>query len=819
MLLLSLHGDWKMRKIGADEWIPAEVPGSVFQDLLNAGKIADPFYRDNEDYALTIAAADYEYQKEFQVDSQLLQYDHLFLCCEGLDTITEILLNDTLVAKTDNMHRKYEFDIKAWLGNGQNKLQIRFFSPLQYISQAQQKQPTWGVPEAASGYQHLRKAHYMFGWDWGPQIPDSGIWRDIAIKGYYQGRLEDVYVTQHHGDNEVLLDIRVRSIRWGSEPFTIEVNIDLPDGRKITQSVTTQGYENLLSLNIENPELWWPNGFGKQPLYHLEVLLKTGPSVLDIRRLQIGLRTLTVKRAKDQWGESFAIEVNGVSIFGMGANYIPEDNLLARCHPAGTERLIQDCVAANFNCLRVWGGGIYPADYFYDLCDQYGLIVWQDLMFACAFYVMTDEFAENIKQEVIDNMKRIRHHACLGLWCGNNEIESAWGDWSHATTGKLRTDYIKQFEILLPNIARETDPNTFYWPASPSSGGGFEDPNNENRGDVHYWDVWHGRKPFTDYRKHCFRFVSEFGFQSFPGLKTVESFSLPEDRNIFSYIMEKHQKNQAANGKILYYLSEKFKYPKDFGSLLYASQLLQAEAIKCGVEHWRQNRGRCMGAIFWQLNDCWPVASWSSIDYYGRWKALHYFAKRFFAPLLISAREDGTEVVLYVTNERLTAFKGEIIWRLRNNASQILKAGNCQVEIEALAVKQCQKLDLSDLLTGFPEQRSTYLEFALNVDYETVSSGTVLFVKEKHFEFIHPELSLAVREEATQFIIEVTSKAFARFVELDLKEIDCRFSDNYFDLSAGEVKIIAIEKTRLSRQLTLAEMKTKLSVRSMYEIA
>lgn len=585
------------------------------------------------------------------------------------------------------------------------------------------------------------------------------------------------------------------------------------------QRLTIVALQNIIKLAITDPKLWWPNGYGEQPLYKIKVMLKKEDKLLDLWERNIGLRTIKVRREKDQWGESFEFNVNGVSIFAMGANYIPEDSLLPRRSPQRTEKLIKDCVEANFNCIRVWGGGYYPDDYFFDLCDKYGLIVWQDFMFACAVYEMTDEFAENIKQEAIDNIKRIRHHACLGIWCGNNEMELAWVEWNFPKTAKLRTDYIKQFEILLSQLVKELDPNTFYWPASPSSGGGFEDPNNENVGDVHYWDVWHGLKPFTDYRNYYFRFVSEFGFQSFPSLKTIKSFTLPEDRNIFSYVMEKHQKNAGANGKILYYLSENFKYPKDFDSLLYTSQVLQGIAIKYGVEHWRRHRGRCMGAIYWQLNDCWPVASWSSIDYFGRWKALHYFAKRFFAPVLLSAKEEGTEVELHLSNEKMEPVSGTIAWKLRDNASRVIKEGSLQVEVPALSSVLCEALDFSDILKDKKALRETYLEFSFFQDGEVVSSGTVIFTKDKYFEYLDPAIKVEVREREDAFIIRLRSEAFARYVELDLEDADCKFSDNYFHLSADEAREIVVKKESLSSDMDLQTFSENLKVRSIYDIA
>ena len=359
----------------------------------------------------------------------------------------------------------------------------------------------------------------------------------------------------------------------------------------------------------------------------------------------------------------------------MGGNYIPEDCIYSRITPEVQKYILESCKRANFNCVRVWGGGYYPSDHFYDLCDEMGLIVWQDLMFACNVYDLTEEFEDNITKEITENVKRLRHHASLGLWCGNNEMESAWDHWPEVQSESkyLRADYIKMFEYIVPKAVRAADSETFFWQSSPSSGGCFDDPDDENRGDCHYWDVWHGQKPFTDYQKHYFRFCSEFGFQSFPCLKTVESFTEEKDRNIFSRVMENHQKNPAANGKILYYLSENFRYPENFRKLLYVSQILQGMAMKYGVDHWRRHRGRCMGTLYWQINDNWPVASWASIDYFGRWKALHYMAKKFYGPQAVSMCMDGDIMQVYLANESMDAQSYQVAFYVKNMECEILE--------------------------------------------------------------------------------------------------------------------------------------------------
>ena len=819
MFKLDLNGKWRFKRVSDAEWLEGSVPGSVFNDLLEAGRIEDPFYRDNEVFAEEIASHAYEYVRSFDIDRNMLAHERITLLCKGFDTLAAVSVNGAPLGETENMHRIYEFDIKGSLREGANSIRVELRSPVAYIKSKDAETPLWGAQEAMKGFPHMRKAHCMFGWDWGPQIPDLGIWRDIAVTGYGEDRLEDVYVTQEHGDGRVGLDVRVRLDRKSVRPLTIRARVTAPDGGSVENTVSAAGDLEHIALQIVRPELWWPNGFGSQPLYGLEVELLENGALLDKKEMKTGLRTIRVKREKDSWGESFEFAVNGVSIFMMGADYIPEDNLLARCSRERTEKLIKNCVEANFNCLRIWGGGYYPEDYLYDLCDAHGLIIWQDFMFACAIYDLNSGFEQNIVREAADNIKRLRHHASLGIWGGNNEMETAWVNWEFPKTEKLRGDYIRMFEELLPAAVKEYDPNTFYWPSSPSSGGGFADPNSENMGDVHYWDVWHGLKPFTDYRKFHFRFVSEFGFQSFPCLKTVETFTLPEDRNIFSYVMEKHQKNGSANGRILYYLSENFRYPRDFEALLYTSQLLQAEAIKYGVEHWRRNRGRCMGAIYWQLNDCWPVASWASIDCFGRWKALHYFAKRFFAPVLLSACEEGLGVSLHVTNETMEPFTGEIRWKLRSNDSEILEEGAAEAQAGPLSSGVFCSLDFAGLLADKALQRRTYLEYGLYSGALCIGGGTVLFAMAKHFEFLDPHLAVRVRDAGEEFRVEVFAQAYAKYVGLDLSDADCIFSDNYFDMTAGESKLVTVKKSDLSRAMTAEEFIEGLNARSIYDLS
>ena len=714
MLKQILNGKWDFEIIGKDrELLPegrikAEVPGTVYSTLLEQELIPDPFYRDNELKVLPLMDNDFVYSTVFTVEKELHKCDGLLLRFEGIDTLADIYLNEELLGSAYNMHRVWEFDVLSYIRTGENELKVVLHSPTKYIKEENEKIYTGGSLEAMEGFPHLRKAHCMFGWDWGPRLPDAGIFREVSLLGIKESRIDSVYITQVHEEGKVTLDFDV-ALELFTEADTARVEIEVisPDGQKWSPDFTE---EEDYRIEISNPLIWWPRGYGEQPLYQANVaLVSEEGEVLDRWEKRIGLRTITVNTEADEWGNCFAHEVNGIKIFAMGADYIPEDNLLSRVTRERTKKLLQDAAEANHNSIRVWGGGYYPDDYFFDICDELGILVWQDFMFACASYELDEEFERNVTQEIIENVRRIRHHASLALWCGNNEMETQTLDKTWKPSDKQKYDYIKLYEYIIPKILKEEDPTAFYWPSSPSSGGNYDNPWDENRGDVHYWDVWHGDKPFTEYRKFRFRYLSEFGFQSFPSLKTVESYTRPEDRNIFSRIMEMHQRNRAANGKILNYLSATYLYPKDFEHLLYASQLLQADAIRYGVEHFRRYRGRCMGAIVWQLNDIWPVASWASIDYYGRWKALHYAEKKMFAPLMLSCEETGElserpycisepapiekSARLHVANESRKEVIGTVKWQLCNPDSTVLESGSREVTVPALDGIWLEKMD------------------------------------------------------------------------------------------------------------------------------
>lgn len=851
--------------IGPDP-IPATIPGSVYSCLLENSLMPDPYWRDNELDALKLMENDFLFTEHFVPEKEVLSSDRVILKFDGIDTIADITLNGTFLGHTENMHRSFEFDVKELLKEGENELVVKFFSPLKFCAASHEKIKNMESTDAVPGYPQLRKAHCMFGWDWGPRLPDAGFYRPIRLLGVKKARLsDDIRVMQEHEIEEtgvhgnvvkkVKLAVTAVTDPVCAEGVHTEITLTDPEGRT-TCFAADENDEKCLGgkLAVENPKLWWPNGYGGQDLYTVTVRLMddaTGEE-LDQTQKRIGLRTVTVDtspfpeeerdphigpqvREDRKEGRHFDFVVNGLRIFAMGGDYIPEDNILQRVTRDRTEILIRDAAEAHYNCIRIWGGGYYLDDFFYDLCDEYGLLLWQDFMFACASYELTEDFEENLKAEFTEVVRRLRHHASMSVWCGNNEMEAQvledhWnGEFNelipgmggirpvHHASNKQYYDYIKLYEYILPKIMKAEAPEAFYWPSSPSSGGNYEDIYEENIGDAHYWGVWHGGDQFSDYRKHHFRFLSEFGFQSFPCMETVRSFTEPEDRNVFSEVMEMHQRNTAANGKIMNYLSATYRYPKNFDELLYCSQMLQLDAIRYGVEYFRRIRGTCMGTVVWQLNDIWPVASWASIDYYGRWKALHYGEKRFFAPVSITCEEHGRldqkpfvnslpipveySAALHVANETGETVKGTVRWQLRRPDSSVIRENEKDIETAPYSGTWLDR----EIYNGLADEREMHLYYEFVQDGKIVSSGSAMFVAPKHYRFADPKLSVRVEGDT----VIVTSEGYAKGVCVESEDGNLRLSDNFFDMEKGE------------RVLTIVGKKPEgeLRVRSVYDIA
>ena len=804
MKVQELSSGWTLQASSWEEAVSGTVPGSVYMDMLNAGRIRDPYWRENEEEALALMEDDFTYRCVFRPGPGVLGCAQRILRFEGVDTAADAVLNGSPLGRMENMHRTYEFDVTNLLLPGDNTLVVTVCSPTKYIRESLRERPVKGTEAAMAGFPNLRKAHCMFGWEWAPYLPDAGIWRPVKLLGVEGGRILDVRIDQEHRDGQVELKAVVN---WTGSVKEINFTISLadPDGKAVEFPSGTN------RLTVENPRLWWPRGYGDQPLYTVKVIALSEGREVDRWEGRTGLRTVTVRREKDGWGESFAHLVNGVAVFAMGAGYVPEDCILPRRSEARTRQLLEDCAAANFNLVRVWGGGHYPEDYFYDICDELGLLVWQDFMFARASYELDPAFGENIAAEVRDNVRRLRRHPCIALWCGNDggEASAQAGLW--VDTPRRKADYIRVFEYLIPKVVQECAPEAFYWPGSPSSGGGFDSPNGQDRGDVQDWGGWHGGRPFTAYRENMGRYASGFGFQSWPCLRTVEAFTEPRDRNLSSRVMDRRQRCAGGGGLLAAYLQSWFLYAPDLPTALYASQLLQAQAVRAGAEHFRRGRGRCMGAVYWQVNDCWPGPSGSSIDYTGRWKALHYFAKRFFAPVLLSCREEGLRaagagsggrekksVTFCVSNETRRTHQVQVKWALRDRFSRIKREEVIALNVPALSSAELETVELPEL-----EAFTDYVSYELYENGRRESLSAVLFTPPKHYEYLDPELSC--RLEGDQVVVK--AKAFAQCVEVRNSGEDLVLEDNYFDMLPGERRVRIVRGTP-----------NGLKIRSVYDI-
>lgn len=776
----NLNGTWELT--GGGYSCTGTVPGSVYSFLLNNQLMKDPYYRDNELAATEIMDNEFTFSREFCYVPD--GYPTL-LRCEGLDTLCDIYLNGVHITYTDNMHRTYEFDVTRQLRSGSNTLQMVFHPADAYIKRMlQEKGPVFGATESMAGYGNLRKAHCMFGWDWGPRLPDAGIWRDIYLLHKNSARIRDVRILQRHENQKVYVTPLVE-IEGEAE---VQVTCTAPDGSRLLLKANAEN-------EIEHPMLWMPRGLGGQHLYTIDFCLTENGAIVDKTSRRIGLRVAKLIREKDKYGQSYLHEVNGVRFFAMGADYVPEDNILSRITKERTRKLLQHCCDCNFNAIRIWGGGFYPDDFFFDACDEMGLVVFFDMMFACSSIQIDDAMMENLRIEITQNLVRLRHHPSIVLLSGNNEIEL----WCNHRPEPY-TRYLDLFEDMIPQVVEQLCPDIPYVPSSPSSVGHFMDPQNEDYGDCHYYDVWVG-KPISEYRNHYFRYLSEFGFQSFPSEKTVNAFTLPEDRNVFSRVMELHQRCPPGNKFLVQYICDYYKYPNSLGLFLYTTQLLQADAMRCCIEHLRRNRGRCMGALYWQLNDIWPVASWASIDSYGRYKALQYYAKRFFAPVMISCREVGiqdsrsyitaertvdykTTAQLSVNNDTLDPVTGTVIWELRNRDGEILQQGSETVTVPAMSVVTLEDMDLQKT-----DVYQNYISYAFAVEGMVVSCGTTLFAPPKHFEFRDPNL----RCERNGNMLTIYADCYARCVEIDSDDSDFILSDNYFDMNPGAYTVKVLE--------------------------
>lgn len=800
---MEINENWKFRQKDSAEWMTASVPGCVHTDLMNNKIIGDPFFGINETKLQWIGERDWVYQTTFNVPDEMLQKKNIEIVFKGLDTYADVYLNDSPLLSADNMFREWRVKCKDQLKNI-NKLEIHFrnvfdetipkwiSSPFRRLAGENNDQSDTAVAL------YSRKAQFHYGWDWGPRLVTAGIWRPVIIEAWDDVKINNVFVinqnvTTQKAELSSLLEIESS----GEQNAFLQI---ISENNTLTyQEIRLSGGINNIKLtfSINEPRLWWSNGLGEQHLYHFRFVLKTDAAA-DEKTVTTGIRSLQLVREKDSLGTSFYVRLNGVPVFMKGANYIPLDNFQNRVTRERYEYLVSSAAEANMNMLRVWGGGIYEEDTFYEMCDKYGILVWQDFMFACSMYPGDEHFLESVRNEVIDNIKRIRNHPSIALYCGNNENQVGWYTWGWKP--RYSTEHQAQYEKemnslfleVIPQALKETDPTRFYNFSSPSAG--FLNYNYMD-GDIHYWGVWHGKDPFEDYGKHIARFVSEYGFQSYPIMNSIKKFTEPADRNLDSEAMLSHQRCMAdgrrdkrlGNRLIKTYMDRYYEEPKDFESYLYASQLVQAEGMTMAIEAHRRNMPVCMGSLYWQINDCWPVASWSGMDYYGTWKALHYAAKRAFSEIIIAPVSQDDSFDLYAASDRLSNADGIIKIKVTDLKGKEVFEKEFPVVIEANTSRLYLTLNKDELMNGEDPEN-------LVITARLISAGNI--AAEKIFYFTVPkELELEkpdIKITANGNSIELTSDILAKNVYL-WTENGIQFSDNFFDLLPGEKKVISIK--------------------------
>jgi beta-mannosidase len=804
---LNLNGNWQVVQAGKIDWIPASVPGCVHTDLLTAGKIPDPFYRDNEKVVQWVGESDWVYQRTFQVPAVVLQNNRVLLRCEGLDTLATIKINGQTIGRADNMFRLWEFDAKPALRAGPNTIEITFESPSTYMKQRDTDQ----APDKwVKGRAWVRKEPCSYGWDWGPVLPSCGIWKNISLETFNVGRLADILVRQQlDGKHKATLEVMVtvESTGLSSNAFQAVLTV-LKDGKQITgKTVTVASLTAQGQLEIKHPRLWWPAGMGEQPLYEVHVeLLDTHGMTIDTGSRRIGLRDL--KAVLPQGESPLHFEINGIPFFSKGANWIPCDSFTSRVTPEILRRYVADAAAVNINTLRFWGGGYYEDDALFDACDEMGICVWLDFKFACAAYPAFDTaFMDNVRLEARDNLQRLRHHPCIAVWCGNNEISLLNKDKEWRDNTMSAADYDKLFKDLLAEQVQQFAPDANYVSGSPECG------------DTHYWDVWHGTKTFEAYRTLT-GFMSEFGYESFPELKTVLSFTNEADRtSVVTPVMKWHQRSGLGdiegNQEMVNMIHHYFNPPRNFEMTLWLSQILQGLGIKTGAEYWRQTMPKSMGCVFWQYNDIWPGMSWSSVDYFGRWKALHYLARKFYSPLLVSGLENpkaGT-LDIFVTNDLLDSHHGKLTWTVTDLAGKTLAQDSRHVSIPSLKSEKITTINLQDQIqklgaNGF----FTWLK--LEVHGRTISENLVLFALPKEYRLADPRLTAAVDETADGFAVTVKSEMPALWVWLGLEQADAKYADNFIHLRPLEPQTLLVQP---KQPLSKDDFIKQLQVRSLFD--
>lgn len=825
----ALHANWEYRQSGTEEWSPAAVPGCVHTDLLRDGRIDDPSYRLNERDQQWVGYADWEYRTVFEVSGRVLERQHVRLVFEGLDTFADVYLNGKLLLTADNMFRTWKVDCKKLLKPGKNQLRVYFHNVFAKTLPRLEQSPfalqafTNNDQAKVKVNMHVRKAGFHFGWDWGPRLVTCGVWRNVSLQSWDEVLIESTFyeqklVTAKRAD----LTAHVEMQETPSGP--VEVVIRDGDKELTRRKLTLLEGERIakVDFSIDKPSLWWTHDLGDQPLYKFTTELRTSRGNSASSVTEVGLRDLKVDRGRDEHGQTMRVVLNGVPLFVKGANYIPQDNFQSRVTEQGYRNVIGSAREANMNMLRVWGGGIYEEDLFYDLCDRTGVLVWQDTMFACAMYPADGAFLANVRAEVVDNASRLRNHPSLALYCGNNEVEISWHEWGwkeqydDEEQSAYESNLHKLFYDTIPEALKQVDPTRYYHPSSPMTGYAAR-PYHD--GDVHYWGVWHSQEPFEQFEENVGRFMSEYGFQSYPDIRTVSRYTEPDDRHLESDVMHAHQRSMSDEGKdmdygnrlISQYLEQYFPQPRDFASHLRVTQLVQAYGVQTAIETHRRRKPYCMGTLFWQINDCWPVASWSSIDYYGSWKAAHYSAKQAYSQTILPTVQRGDEVEIYVVSDHL----GEDIQARLDLALIDFNGRELWTDSRPVVVTNFEgRLEITLSMADLPNVSadSQFLAIELVAGKKTLAEATHCFVYPRHLRLKNPRIKKSLRPTAEGYSVTLQAEKFASYAHIETVDGEGRFSDNYFDMQPGKSYTVTLTTDQPY------DIEEEIVVRSLYDL-
>lgn len=826
--IITLNDGWQFSQTDKDEWREAEVPGSIQRDLIRYKVLPDPYFGTNENEVQWPEKLNWDFKKTFTLTASQLKKDDAILFFEGLDTYADVFLNGSKILNSQNMFVGHKVQVKNLLREGENNLYIRFYSPIAYMMPVYLTNG-FNYP-ADNDHSEIRmsvfsrKAPYHFGWDWGIRIVQMGIWKPVTLSLYDKARVDSYYVKQESIiQQSAKIDNQVEVYSLSEEPVKAKVSIDYGIGAANSQTVESaitlnKGLNNVsIPLEITNPELWMPVGWGKPNLYNFKVSVIIDNKVIVEKIERVGLRSVELVQEPDEHGKSFYFKVNGTPLFAKGTNYIPGEILTSQQDSAYYKQLFDNITGANMNFVRVWGGGIYESDYFYELADEKGILVWQDFIFGCTPYPSDDAFLSNVKSEVIYNIKRLRNHASLAFWCGNNEIEEALQHWGlnkkPAWIYKQWTEgYDKTFRDLIPSIINEYDGTRDYIHGSPydSNWGNKE---TFNSSDVHDWGLWHGRMPFEALADRVPRFASEFGFQSFPEMKTIRTFAEEKDFDINSDVMKIHQKSGVGNELIKVYMDMYYHTPKNFEDFVYIGLIMQGNGMEEAVEANRRHQPYCMGALYWQLNDDWPVVSWSSVDYYNNWKAQHYKMRNVFAPLALGVEHKDNTLSYYTMSDHLNDIEGlQLTVQVIDFSSKKLKEFKQKVSAKANRSTVVRTFNDSELVTEAEKHDVVIHSWLSDKNGKVVSVRDYFYYWPNKLNLPETTISTKVKYADGKYTVTLTSKKLAKDVFVEIPVLGAQYTDNYFNLMPGEKKTIVITSPELK-----ASLKTPITVKHLRE--